>query len=1022
MTKGNLLRKTRPTPFTATLLAIVASLTLPIATPAQDTNGPTKLKPTVVTGSFIPTADTVGASPVDTVSSADIERVGTQDILTTLKTFSAAFSGNGNIGQGLNNGGFGEAYIAIRNLPTLVLIDGKRLGISPFSTFVQTFAPDVNMIPVGMIDHIEVLKDGASTIYGSDAIGGVVNIITKKRADVDHKFFSPWWGDVDAHYGIGLDKGSYTEQRYSGNIGFDNGPTRLVAGGQYYLADPIFTKDRDIGSLNAQQLAAAGLNAPSYFSPSYPGRVGSFILAGSPLAAGAPGFIAGLNAPPVVSGGPFSTVQAYNAAAQSQLGFTPYIPITSTPASQALGGTTASILNTTLLGPISLQQQDRKSAFANLEQDIFGTHLTAYGQLIYSESQSKGQLAPAPIPALTLYNLTIPSNNPANIFGTTIGSGQSTNDPTIPVRSRLIETGPRTFETTSSLWHFLAGGRGDLLDNRLHYDINAAYSQTTSKQLQNSASSVLLNEAMTPDGTGLSQLAGPGGAHVPIYNLLALPGVNDPATISAISAKDGQDGFSDLLELQGVFSIDVFQLPAGYFQLAPGAQFVHEKLVTTAGDLLSSGNLIGLNALPPFPGGIREREAGFIEAKIPVTSPDLHVPGFYSFEIGASGRYETIDSHTTAGGGINSHNTLVPKVTARWQPIDDQLTIRGTYSQGFVVPQLTQLFGPPLNSFPYVVTPTDTNDLTSIAAQENVNYIANPDLPPVTAETMTAGVVFSPKCLKGLTVSLDFYHIESGYNFIASGSRMVADLNANGVNSTFANNPALHGIPVYQDLNGNAVFPTPGDPTTYITAANFGTLNIPTLPGGTIRTEGIDLGLSYRYDTKNWGIIDLFGNANILLDYQIRLGDGTPWLDYKGQYTDSQAVAAPQGMIPDYNLTVGFTYSLFNFDYTVIAHYLPSVADLGDLHGSVGAPANDFTVSGRPWKVNDYYRVDMQLAYNIKSKGGNKWYDNTRLAVGVNNITDQKPNLIASSSEDNTDKGSYDILGRLLYFEISKKF
>ena len=91
---------------------------------------------------------------------------------------------------------------------------------------------------------------------------------------------------------------------------------------------------------------------------------------------------------------------------------------------------------------------------------------------------------------------------------------------------------------------------------------------------------------------------------------------------ASIGASDGQDGFSDLLELQGIFNINVFNLPAGPFQLAPGAQFVHEKLVTTAGSLLSSGNLIGLNALPPFPGGIREREAGFIDAKIPVTSPD----------------------------------------------------------------------------------------------------------------------------------------------------------------------------------------------------------------------------------------------------------------------------------------------------------------------------------------------------------------------------------------------------------------
>ncbi len=952
MTKGNLLRKTNPAIIITALLASVATLT---TTPAlgQDTNAPSRLKPTVVTGSYIPTAETVGPSPVDVVGRQEMEKVGTSDVLQTLRTFSAAFSGNGNIGQALNNGGYGEAYLAIRNLPTLVLLDGKRLAISPFSTFTQTFSPDVNMIPVSFIDRIEVLKDGASTVYGSDAIGGVINIITKKRPEQGREdLFSPWWGDIDAHYGFGMDHGTYNEYRFSGDIGFDKGPTRLLVGAQYYYSDPIFAKDRPIASMSAQQLAAAGLNA-----------------------------------------------------------------ISSTPASQALGGT--GILNTTLLNPISLQRQDRKSAFGNIEQDIFGDKLTVYGQVLYTDTDSRGQLAPAPIPLLSLYNLTVPSNNPANPFGITFGSGtNATENPR--VRSRLIETGNRTFESISSLWHFLAGAKGNLWDNKLTYDVNAAYSQTVSEQRQNSASSILLNEAMSPSaGNPNISLLG-----TPIYNIFALPGVNDPATVNAIKAADSQTGFSDLFEALGVVTINVFDLPGGPFTLAPGAQFVHEKLVTGAGALLASGNLIGLNALPPFAGGIREREAGFIQAKIPVTSPDMHIPGFYSFEIGAEGRYETIDSHFTAGGGNNSSDTAVPKVTARWQPIDEQLTIRGTYSQGFVVPQLTQLFGPPLNSNPYVVAPSDNTDLTPIAQQQNVNYIANPDLPPVTAETMTAGAVFSPKFAKGLTVSIDFYHIESGYNFLPSASRMVADLNARGAGSVYANNPALHGTPVYLDADGNPFIPTPGDPSTFITAANFGTLNIPTLPGGSIRTEGIDLGLNYRYEFSDWHMITLFGNANILLDYQVRLGAGTPWLAYNGEYTDSQAVAAPQGMIPDYNFTVGLTYSFLNkhVDYTIIGHYLPSVTDLGDLHPSVGSPANDFTANGRPWHVDDYYRIDMQLAYNFFSRDHNKWWDNLRVAVGVNNVTDQKPNLIASSSEDNTDKGSYDIIGRLMYFEISKKF
>jgi hypothetical protein len=96
------------------------------------------MKKQVVTGSLIPTADTVGVAPVETVSSADLQKVGGTDILTALKALSPSFVGSGNVGQALNNGGFGESYLAIRNLPTLILLDGKRVNISAFSTYVGT--------------------------------------------------------------------------------------------------------------------------------------------------------------------------------------------------------------------------------------------------------------------------------------------------------------------------------------------------------------------------------------------------------------------------------------------------------------------------------------------------------------------------------------------------------------------------------------------------------------------------------------------------------------------------------------------------------------------------------------------------------------------------------------------------------------------------------------------------------------------------------------------------------------------
>src|SRR5205823_1609233 len=120
------------------------------------------------------------ASPVDIVTSVKIDQAGAADILNTLRKINPSFTGAGNVGAELNNNSAnpGEGNISLRNLPTLVLLDGRRLANSALSHGV---AVDVFTLPLSMIDHIDILKDGSSSLYGSDAIGGVVNVITKKN-------------------------------------------------------------------------------------------------------------------------------------------------------------------------------------------------------------------------------------------------------------------------------------------------------------------------------------------------------------------------------------------------------------------------------------------------------------------------------------------------------------------------------------------------------------------------------------------------------------------------------------------------------------------------------------------------------------------------------------------------------------------------------------------------------------------------------------------------------------------------
>src|SRR6266446_6179486 len=281
------------------LAGLVGTLFVATTVLSEDTNV-TVMKPMVVTGSLTPTAETVGPAPVNTITAVDIQRGGQQDILSTLTRLDPSFSGSFNLGQVANNftiyttpiESAGEANVAIRNLPSLVLFDGRRLGNSALSAGQ---AVDLNTIPLSIVDRVEVLKDGASALYGSDAIGGVVNVITRRN-----------WNGTEIGGRVGFptrkDSNDILERRASIITGATGDSYSFFGGAQYYYVDPLLAKDRFTASASIPALLKKGILPPAYFSPSYPGRVQdsglkdtngvvifpstSYILAGSPFAAG----------------------------------------------------------------------------------------------------------------------------------------------------------------------------------------------------------------------------------------------------------------------------------------------------------------------------------------------------------------------------------------------------------------------------------------------------------------------------------------------------------------------------------------------------------------------------------------------------------------------------------------------------------------------------------------------------------------------------------------------------------------
>ena len=256
----------------ATLLSQMAQA----QSPAADST----LPPVLVTGSLIPTASTLDVAPLDVVSAEKIQTLGNSDILQTLKKITPSLSGSLNVGQEVNNGGFGESNIAIRNQPTLVLLNGRRLGNSSFSSgqFV-----DLNTIPMAAIDRVEVLKDGASALYGSEAIGGVVNIITKKNYTGT---------EIGGKFGSATGKGQFYQYEASIVSGLETDRASFVAAAQFFHQDPLKTTDRSTAGMDAAELDALGIysGGQSFQSPSFDGEVQTggqrYLLKGHPFLTG----------------------------------------------------------------------------------------------------------------------------------------------------------------------------------------------------------------------------------------------------------------------------------------------------------------------------------------------------------------------------------------------------------------------------------------------------------------------------------------------------------------------------------------------------------------------------------------------------------------------------------------------------------------------------------------------------------------------------------------------------------------
>ena len=415
--------------------------------------------------------------------------------------------------------------------------------------------------------------------------------------------------------------------------------------------------------------------------------------------------------------------------------------------------------------------------------------------------------------------------------------------------------------------------------------------------------------------------------------------------------------------------------------------------------------------------------SAYAELRIPIVGSEMNVPFIYNMEIEFAGRYDNYERLNT--------DSRVPKVMMRYQPIKD-VTLRGTYSNSFIAPDLYSLFGPSNQGF----SPTISLGGKKQNSQAQVQTGSNPDLAPSTAQSWTAGIVYSPHQIPGLTFNADyFWTLQQQIVGVLGGSVILNSVNDQGPASPYASLVAFGNFP---GQPGSTPVTAPHQLQNRLTSVFYIDTNRNI---GADRTEGWDLGVDYNIELQNWGIpfgqLEIGTRAVVFMGKDQRTTPQDPYFNISGLIGDEGF-----GAFPDYKITTFIEHRWHGATLSLNANYIP---EMGNVLGSDPAKVDQSTLD----RVPDYIEVDGRLSYTFHQKAPEPaavapkdgkdaknvagvveaascwsvehWLDGLTLTVGCNNLFDEEPRLVAGGNA-NTNLAVYDPFGRFVYFEVAKKF
>jgi iron complex outermembrane receptor protein len=849
----------------------------------------------VVTGSRIRRDPLNQNAPVVFVDKAAIDKTGLSAVADVLQRIPSAAGGlntkvnaSGNLGNPPDGGGVGagSATIDLRYLGsnrTLVLVDGLRF-VNGTSASGIPGSVDLNTIPINMIDRIEVLQAGASPLYGSDAIAGVVNIITVQQQRGLR---------ASAQFGT-FRQGDGHTQDYQASYGIQANRTSIVFGGNYAKQGPVFSRDRTISQFPNPGQTSCSNGGGGCSSAAANGRFLTFN--GSQTISNPPN-----NHPTLADLRPFTTADRFN--------FAPFQYILTPSKRYGVWVSTKSALSDAVNLRIKALYNHRESE-----------NKAAYEPLFIGPDAGNG--------AGSLFDtLSFDVTNPYNPFGVTLQSGlnpNGTSNGLTPnysfIARRLIEAGQRdfhqhvdTYSATGTL-----DGTFHLGERQWYWDANTTFGINQARQ------SFTGNVRADRVAQAIGPVANCTAPCVPL-NLFGGAGSITPAMLDWIGFTEHDKSDQHLWDNSVNLTGPLFDLPAGPLEIAVGYEHRFQSASFTPDPIVSAGLGADIPAQPAH--GHYNVDEVYGEVRVPILKD---VPGFYSLEANGAVRH----SHYSTSGGSTTYT-----INGLWKPVHD-LLLRGAYSTGFRAPTLGELFGG-RSRFDLPVTDPCSNEAgnpwqTSATARANCisngvpasgSYAEDPgqlpvitqgnrNLKPETSKSINLGAVYSPSWARD-TGFASAFSIEGDYHDIKV-KNAIGGLDPN----LTLQNCALARV------NCNLVIRTANG---FVNEIDATLQNL-----ASIHTRAIDVNLTYRTPEIGIGRFGLTANGEWLLKYIVVQENGSLGqfvIDRRGTERGSPDQAYPKFKG---NATLDWTYGGFNASVT--GRYIAAVNEINQFTYALANP------------------------------------------------------------------------------------